>query len=306
MLDFEVLIDASLISVCENKLLSPIDKKYVLSIINDFEDNKWRYRKFQNFIWDNIAETALTQRERQALINQSHTMLSEAAQKLRLTDKSDDISQGSEIAEIVLYGIMRNHYGALPIVPKIFNKQNPNDTAKGVDSVHILVEHGNDFSLWFGEAKFYNSIDDTRLPEILQSVDNSLKTDKLKKENSIITNIRELDDLEIDNDIKESIKMMLSHKESIDILKPKLHIPILLLHECEKTQETLSITDKYKQEIIAYHKERAISYFGKQIKRLGAIPYYSEISFHLILFPVPFKRPIIDSFIQQAETYRAG
>jgi hypothetical protein len=147
MLDFEVLIDASLVSVCEDKLLSSRDKKNILSIINDFEDNKWRYKKFQNFIWDNIAETALTQRERQALINQSHTMLSESARKLRLTDKSDDISQGSEIAEIVLYGIMRNHYAALPIVPKIFNKQNPNDNAKGVDSVHVVIENGNDFSI---------------------------------------------------------------------------------------------------------------------------------------------------------------
>jgi hypothetical protein len=144
------------------------------------------------------------------------------------------------------------------------------------------------------------------LPEILQSIDNSLKTDKLKKENSIITNIRELDDLAIDNDLKESIKTMLSHKESIDTLKPKLHIPILLLHECKKTQEALSVTKEYKQEIIAYHKERAISYFGKQIKKLSAIPHYSDISFHLILFPVPYKNIIIDSFIQQAETYRAG
>ena len=49
-------------------------------------------------------------------------------------------TEGSELAEILLYGIMHHHYKALPVVPKIFNKQNSNDNAKGADSVHIVLE----------------------------------------------------------------------------------------------------------------------------------------------------------------------
>jgi hypothetical protein len=33
--------------------------KNILSLVNDFENGNWRYDKFQNYIWDNIAETAL-------------------------------------------------------------------------------------------------------------------------------------------------------------------------------------------------------------------------------------------------------
>ncbi len=153
-MEFEVLINDEFINVALEDNLDPIDNKYVLSLVNDFEDGSWRYKKFQNFIWDNIAETALSQIERSSLVNQHHTLLTAAAKNLRITDKEGDISKGSELAEIILYGIMKHYYGALSVVPKIFYKQNAQDNAKGADSVHIVIEDNSDFSIWFGEAKF--------------------------------------------------------------------------------------------------------------------------------------------------------
>lgn len=137
-LKFEVLLDDFFSAFNTNKDLSPTSNKKVLSLINDFEDGKWRYTKFQSFIWDNIIETALSKREREKLVNQDHSRLIAAAKNLRLTDKENDIGKGSELAEIVLYGIMKHHYKALATVPKIFYKQNVQDNAKGVDSVHIV------------------------------------------------------------------------------------------------------------------------------------------------------------------------
>ena len=90
-----------------------------------------------------------------------------------------------ELAEILLYGLMKEHYKALPVVPKIFYKQNTKDNAKGADSVHIVIEDGK-YSIWFGEAKFYNSLEEARFDTIIKSVETTLQTDKLKKENSII------------------------------------------------------------------------------------------------------------------------
>lgn len=229
MINFDILIDETFASINTNNTLWQIDNKRVLSLINGYEGGFWRYHKFHEFIWNNITETALSLKERNSLIDSHFSSLTEAAKKLRLTDSiKEDIGQGSELAEIVLYGIMKHHYEALSIVPKIFYKQNAQDFAKGADSVHIVLEKNNDFSLWFGEAKFYNSIEDTRLDAIVQSVENSLQTDKLKKENSIITSISDLDYLQINNELRESIKKMLSTRESIDDLKPKLNIPILL------------------------------------------------------------------------------
>jgi hypothetical protein len=272
-------------------------------MINNFEDAEWRYNHFQNFIWDNIAETALSHKERESLVFNHHSLMTYAAKNLRLSDKSGDISKGSEIAEIVLYAIMKHHYKALAVVPKIFYKQNSQDNAKGADSVHIVTD-GNDFSIWFGEAKFYNSIDDTRIPEILKSIENSLLTDKLKKENSIVTNVPDIDSLIGDENLRTAIKSALSPRESIDNIKPKLHIPILLLHECVITQNQNAISDAYKTELIEFHKNRAEAFFKKQIRKIGKLPLYSEIKFHLIFFPVPLKNIIIDRFTTFAEIYK--
>ena len=301
---FEILIDESFASINTETTLTPTSNKTVLSLINDFEDGKWRYTRFQNFIWDNIVETALSKNEREKLVNQAHSRLVAAAQNLRLTDNSNDVGRGSELSEIILYGIMKHHYGALSVVPKIFYKQNVQDNAKGADSIHIVLHEDNDFSIWFGEAKFYNSIEDTRLDKIISSVSDSLQTEKLKKENSIITNLFDIDLVIENKEIRNEIKTLLKKETSIDYLKPKLHIPILLLHECSITKTVTDLTDDYKNDIIIYHKDRAQSYFSKQIAKIGEVHKYSDITFHLILFPVPNKKEIVDKFIVNIKHYK--
>ena len=303
---FEVIINEIFDVVNPDNTLSPTDNKSVLGIINDFEDGKWRFDKFQKYIWNNIKETALSHSERKALLEEGEdSVLTESAKKLRLVESIDAIGRGSEIAEIVLYGIMKDHYSALPIVPKIFYKQNKKDEAKGSDSVHIVVESDDTFSLWFGESKFYNSIENARLDTIVSSVKNSISLEKIKKENSIITNLSDINDFEeISDDLRTKIKKSLSQDESIDNIKPILNIPILLLYECNITKSATSLSDDYKNKIIAYHKERATKYFEKQITKCSDVHLYEKIKFHIILFPVADKEQIVNKFIQKAKVYR--
>ena len=295
---FDVLIDdQKLKDVTE--IFPFLGNELLVSIVNDFEDGKWRYSEFQDFIWNNIAETALSARERENLIGNPQTILRQAAKNLRYVDK--DKGEGSELAEIVLYGIMRHYYRALPIVPKIFYKQNTQDNAKGADSVHIVITEDN-FSLWFGEAKFYNNIEDDRLSKIIDSVITSLDTNKLKKENSIITDLVDIDILI--PDLAAEIKKSLSFTNSMDNIKPKIHIPILLLHQCEITNNETRMSDEYKNKIIEYHKERAIKYFTKQFNKKDRIHLYEKITFHLIIFPIPNKNMIVETFLNHIDFYK--
>ena len=305
-MDFQIIIDDIFSVLTNDSTLTPVDKKKVLSVINDFEDGKWHSERFQRFIWNNIKETALSYKERKALIAEGEdSILTEAAKNLRLSESDGDIGKGSEIAEIILYGIMKHHYKALPIVPKIFYKQNAQDNAKGADSVHIVVESETDFSLWFGESKFYNSIENARLTTIIDSVKESLSLKKLKKENAIITSVSDINEFEeIPVELRRKIVQSLSQKESIDKIKPLLNIPILLLHECAITKAETHLTPAYIASIKEFHKERATAYFKKQIEQCGAIDLYSEIKFHIILFPVPEKNPIVNKFITKAAVYR--
>lgn len=299
---FEVLIDESLSKVTTVEHLKTVVNKHIVSFINDFEDGKWRYSKFQSYLWDNIAETALSERERQSLADQSHSILVEAAKNLRLTDK-DEIGQGSEIAEVFLYGVMRQYYNALPVVPKIFYKQNVQDNAKGADSVHIVVE-GDDFTLWFGEAKFYNSIEDARLDDVVKSVFKSLTTAKLKKENAIITNVSDLDHITMSATVRQNIKQALKAKASIDNLKGKINVPILLLHQCDITAAQTDLSMDYRKLLVEYHQERAEAYFSKQLAKSASVYKYTDINFHIILFPVPLKTPIVDKFLNNVAFYK--
>jgi len=302
-MEFDVIIDTSLFELginCEGATKN----EFLVTLVNDFEDGNWRFEKFQNFVWDNISETALSVTEREALESQPASLLTAAAKNLRLTDSDNDFGKGSELAEIVLYGIMKHKYGALPVVPKIFYKQNVQDNAKGADSVHIVLEGKDGFSLWFGEAKFYSSIEDVRLDAVIGSVANSLAKDKLKKENSIITNVSDLDNLDIDDGIRENIKSALAPKNSIDTIKPLLNVPILLLHECNITATTKEYTKEYRKAIADRHMERAEAYFKKQIVKLRHIHKCDEIRFDLILFPVPKKSPIVDKFVSNVGQYK--
>lgn len=304
-MDFEILVNDLYLRIFADTALTPAENKSVLSLVNDFEDERWRYEKFEDFIWNNIALTALSAQERAKLAGQSRTTLRESARKLRLTDKADDIGAGSELAEIVLYGIMHHHYGALAVVPKIFYKQNTQDNAKGADSVHIVLEGDDDFSLWFGEAKFYNSIEDARLPSVVKSVGNALKTDKLKKENSIITSTSDIDRL-VTPELAEKIKDALSPKHSMDQLKLKVHVPILLLHECAITTAAKTMDDSYRNDIRAYQLERATAYFKKQIDALSeTVTRYVDVKFHIILFPVPDRAKLIKRFSTHVEQFQA-
>lgn len=303
-LPFKILIENKFLSeLLDGEQTEFIGNEHLLSIVNDFEEEKWRYGQFLNYIWDRVIYTALSAKERDALVDSSHTRLVVAAQNLRLIDSINDKIQteGSELAEILLYGIMKDYYNALSVVPKIFYKQSSNDNAKGADSVHIVVEE-NDFSLWIGEAKFYNSLDDVRLDKVIESVENTLATDKLKKENSILLNVKDLEILIKNKDLLENINNTLNVRTSIDAIKPKLHIPILLLYECEITKKSNILSDEYLKPLVEFQLDRAKKYFDKQTNKLNFIvKRYSDITFHLILFPVPCKAKIVTRFLDEAK-----
>lgn len=298
---FDVIVDNTIHSLISEEIKHK--NKVLFSLVNDFEDGSWRIKIFNKYIWDNIKETALSQDEKNALIGDELSSLTKSANNLRLTRGEDD-EKGGEIGEILLYGIMRDYYSALPVVPKIFYKQNKNDYAKGADSVHIVLEEENVFSIWLGEAKFYNELNNTRYNKILTSVENTLSSEKLRKELNIVTSLKDLKLLIKDDNIYNEIYHKLSDGISLDIIKKQLHIPILLLHECQLTAENTAEIEQYKKKLFKHHLEIAKEFIEKQDSKLENIHGYEEIKFHLILFPVPNKNEIVNNFIKKVKFFK--
>lgn len=302
---FKIIIDDCLSQISQKDELKSLLNNKIFGIVNYFEDNKWNENKFQNYIWDRIVYAALSANERSSLVDSNHSALIKAAKNLRLTD-SDEVGSGSEIAEILLYGLMNDHFKALPVVPKIFYKQNVNDNVKGADSVHIVInDKGDDFSLWFGEAKFFNSLDDSRIPSVIKSVFDTLGTEKIKKENRIITNVSDIRSLGINPELSQNIIDTLNNLNSIDEIKSKIHIPIMILHQCSITSACSEMSDQYLNDILEFQIGRAESYFLKQLAKSSSISKYESITFHLILFPVPDKSKIVQLFMDNAKFYKS-
>ena len=46
-MDFEILVDDLYLRIFADTALKPVQNKNVLSLVNDFEDTKWRYEKFE-------------------------------------------------------------------------------------------------------------------------------------------------------------------------------------------------------------------------------------------------------------------
>lgn len=307
-MNFDVVVDDALsVLATPGAEMQIEDRRRLLALANDFEDKSWRYDRFHDFIWNNIAETSLSARERSSLSEQTYTALKRSAMNLRLTDNLDDSGRGSEIAEILMYAVMKHHYKALPVVPKIFYKQNKNDPAKGADSVHIVIaQTSKDFTLWFGESKFYSDINNARLDKVVASVADLLTTEKIKKENSIIVGLTDLDELVLDVALRAQIRAALDGDRSVDKLRKRLHVPILLLYECAITAGASVMSEDYLVQIREHVSGRAVEYFKRQAKKLSSIPGYDDISFHLIVFPIPNKEKIVKDFISFANILKGN
>ena len=299
---FDILIDDTFFNL--TKLGDNNHLKNVLSEYNDFEDGNWRYERFEEYILNNLVLTCLSANEREKIPDNSYSQLKLACQNLRILD-TDDNGKGSEIAEILLYGIMKDYYKALPAVAKIFFKQNVNDYAKGSDGFHIVLTE-EDFSIWYGEAKFYKSLGKTQLTTIATSVFNSLDSKKLRKENITALDLTDLETILKDSPQKKEIIEYLSLNKSLDELKKKLHIPIMILYECPETASISELTEEYKETLFNKQVELTKQYFPIQDDICKTIFKYETITFHLIYFPVPNKKNIVDSFINKANFFRGS
>ena len=134
-----------------------------------------------------------------------------------------------------------------------------------------------------------------------------IEVTQLAKELNVsqVTMRKDLDELEIPKALLIEIKRLLDKDASLDKLKPHLHVPILLLHECEITSKTKIINKEYLDSIREQYADRATVYFKKQIEKCkDDIFMYSDICFHLMLVPVPNKEEIVNMFINRAKTFR--
>jgi hypothetical protein len=244
-----------------------------------YELGKWRSQQLASHLISWLPEFAFSGRDRDAIgaHNAGHSM-ARAAKLVYTTIKSAD---RGEIGELLLHIALRQVFDSIPAISKIFFKDSTNDTVKGFDCVHVVVNSGI-YELWLGEAKFYKDIKEA-IREIEKDLEAHTKADYLRMEFAAIYN--KIDDKE---EFAAQLKQLIANNNSLDKIFEKICIPVFIAYESSSIKSNDAVTDKFREmirkEVMNHHK----FFSSKNLPQ--------KIKIHLFLLPMLCKADLVNEF----------
>lgn len=244
-----------------------------------FEAGEWRYDQLAEHIFEWMPEFALNEREFNALtgVNARRALRAAAA---TIYNSSKYATRG-EVGEILLHAIMRQEFGSVPAISKIFFKDSPNDTVKGFDAVH-LVQAADGLELWLGEVKLYQNVS-FAVRDVVKELQQHTQIPYLRSEFAAIW--RKVDP---DHPHRDALERLLAGNVTMDQVFERLCIPVLLTYD-SATVASHARTDATYEAAITAEFEKHHSQFCR-----AELP--SEIKIILILLPMNNKKKLLDRF----------
>jgi uncharacterized protein DUF1837/uncharacterized protein DUF4412 len=242
-----------------------------------YERGEWRQADFVSHLFDFLLEFALKWSQLQKLNSATATrMIEDAARRLY---ESEEYGQRGEFGELLLHAALRSHFDSEPAVSKLFYKTGDNDTVKGFDCVHVVIDdETEEMELWLGEAKFYSDISDA-MQKAIKSLEELTDTARLKREFVLIRGLVD-DDWPFAKEFKA-----LTEGKSLDEVFDVLRIPVLLTYDSTAVNDHDKICEEYEDALRA-EVEGIFTRFN-QNERLPA-----DIFIHLILVPLKDKQAL--------------
>lgn len=240
-----------------------------------YELGEWRTAQLVDYIMEWLPEFALTYSEIAGIHSGNMvTLIREAAKKVY---KSKKFKKRGEFGELFLHAAIRQTFGSIPAISKIYYKSARNETVKGFDAVHVIQSEGG-LELWLGEAKFYNDID-AAIRDVVEELELHTERDYLRDEFILISG-------KIDPKWPhaEKLKKLLSPKTSLDRVFQQVCVPVLLTYDSPCISKFKECSRKYekafRQEILTHHAK----FCSKKIPKL---------TIHLFLLPLFEKKRLI-------------
>lgn len=162
---------------------------------------------------------------------------------------TDNYKRRGEFGELFLHGILRDFYKAEPAVSKIYYADGPNETAKGFDAVHVVVNEDGQLDLWLGEAKLYESMS-AAIKEIVQSLNDHIGNEFLRREFLAVSN--KFDDSWAHN---SKLTEMLDDNTSLDVIIDRLVMPVLLTYRSKAVAHYDNVCGEYVEALIVEAKQ---------------------------------------------------
>ncbi|MBW3165160.1 HamA C-terminal domain-containing protein [Ferrimonas balearica] len=303
-------------SVIEEKISKVDLRAYLVGFdLDDTGASNYRWSPLLNKIMQVVHEFSYGMHEGNATKNtETYIRLIDAAKSIYKVDHyqkvrqiiengdyvGDDIEdkylRRGEFGELILHLLLRDNFGTIPLLSKIYFKDSLGHTVHGFDSVHIQPETD---SIWLGESKLY--IDPKRgVAELIKDIDAHLKIDYLNEEFTLIAKkTRHLDNGNINNDVNfksdrhsKSAKEWTSWLMNSEKLKDKLksvYIPLLCTYSCDifskyDDESDYNFIQEYQEQI-----EELKKFFDERLSN----PLVAKVKIVLILFPVQCKIELV-------------
>ena len=253
-----------------------------------FESRQWRKDQLVNYLFEYLAEFALTYSELGNLT--SENMVAKMRQVAASIYQSEKFKNRGEFGELLLHAIIREMYDTIPAISKIYYKDGPNETVKGFDAVHVIVTD-KALELWLGEVKFYNNISNA-ISDVIEELNQHIKTRYVRNEFIAITN-------KIDTKWPHAniLKTLLHPNTSLDDVFSNTCIPVLLTYDSSVLTRYDNKCDEYIQEI----SEEFQRFHKKFCDKLGEFP----LTIHLFLFPLNTKAELINSLESKLKIWQS-
>ena len=248
----------------------------LLVVCAGYEAKQWRCEQFARHILDWLLEFVLPPSQH-AQVDVSNCMehLRRAASMVYTTDKYD---RRGEIGELLLYSIMRQFYGTVPAISKLFFKTATNETVKGFDAVHV-VPIGDALELWLGEVKLYSNIH-SAIREVVNELNDHVDVNYLRREFMLIGN-----KIEADWPHSASLQRLIAENTSLDKVFSQLRIPVLLTYNSDTVASHEKVSAEFltalQAEVRAHHA--AFRNAGPR----------QDVTIHLILLPLNTKDALL-------------
>jgi len=258
-----------------------------LALCAGFERGEWRNDQLADHIMEWLPEFALNHSELNEIGHHNAVrMIKKAA---RIVYKTEKYGLRGEFGEILLHIAIRQVYGTIPAVSKIYYKNAVNKTVEGFDAVHV-VKRDDGLELWIGETKFYNDIG-RAINDVSTEIVDHLETDYLRTEFLLIKS-------KIDPSWPEAntLKALLEENVSLDDVFQRACIPVLLTYDSHVVQNSIKANQEYLDNIRlemshAYNKMRAKLKKEYEARFSAALP----LTVHVILIPLKKKKALIDA-----------
>lgn len=251
----------------------------LLGICAGFESGEWRGQRLAENLFRCIPEFCLTYSEIHEV--DSSEWMDKMKKAVSMIYSSPKYKNRGEFGELLLHYILKDLYKTVPAISKMYFKDGPNETVKGFDAVHVIVNSEGNLDLWLGEVKFYNNASKA-ISDVVPEIKEHFAQDYLLTEFIAITN-----KLDKESPFYDKLSKLISPDTSLDDIFERICVPVLITFNSKVIDKHTKYTTTYKEEMKA-EMEKHFKQFESQFKKLGI-----DIEVHLFLLPLKTKETFV-------------